>query len=592
MKRISFLRLLVSLMLALPCQGLELGRTNYTISFYDQEGDTFTEASSVTIYDVGTSNASTVYTSKGGSTTVTNPIVDPNVLEYGTITFYGAAPYYDIQIASSTYAGVVKRSYVRPTKHKIIYPLAESVGNVSAGTITATGAVSFEGNVTLGNNVTDNITVTGAIQGANALYFDGATNNTIETIFAITDPCSSDKTITFPASTGTVMLSTAGADLAYGLFQSGQDLKYEGITANDYESMIRFHSDAAADYILSIPSDSGYAIVSITDLQGAHGIWTGNSSFIFEGATPDAYETTLVVADPTSSSKTITLPNATGTVMLSTLATNAPDVASSVTGGTNQLIFEGSGVDTYEAIITATNPTADIVWTLPDAGAMTVSFMSSTLATNMPGVANSVWGGTNQLIFEGGTADAYSTILTCTQATSSSKTITLPNVTGTVLLDTSAIRTGQQYVQTIGYCKVGATAGWLVPAAADAAHVAALPASQTNSTLIIPINIPLKVGWTITAWTINGQIQSGGNTAVLNAKLYEHVEATAGFSNAAIGSGMTTLTKTGQYKVVDGEASLTEVVALGDSYYLLVTGTTAATTDIEICGITVTVSEL
>jgi len=42
----------------------------------------------------------------------------------------------------------------------------------------------------------------------------------------------------------------------------------------------------------------------------------GNTgSLVFEGSTVDAYETTLTVADPTTSDKTITLPNVTGTVI-------------------------------------------------------------------------------------------------------------------------------------------------------------------------------------------------------------------------------------------------------------------------------------
>ena len=42
----------------------------------------------------------------------------------------------------------------------------------------------------------------------------------------------------------------------------------------------------------------------------------GNTgSLVFEGATDDAFETTLAVADPTAD-RTITLPNNTGTVAL------------------------------------------------------------------------------------------------------------------------------------------------------------------------------------------------------------------------------------------------------------------------------------
>ena len=43
---------------------------------------------------------------------------------------------------------------------------------------------------------------------------------------------------------------------------------------------------------------------------------TYGTSITFEGATTDAYETTLTVTDPTAD-RTITLPNATGTVLLS-----------------------------------------------------------------------------------------------------------------------------------------------------------------------------------------------------------------------------------------------------------------------------------
>jgi hypothetical protein len=40
-----------------------------------------------------------------------------------------------------------------------------------------------------------------------------------------------------------------------------------------------------------------------------------DASIVFEGATPDAFETTLTVTDPTQDN-TITLPNTTGTVVI------------------------------------------------------------------------------------------------------------------------------------------------------------------------------------------------------------------------------------------------------------------------------------
>src|SRR3990167_8024665 len=79
--------------------------------------------------------------------------------------------------------------------------------NTFSGTSTFSGAISATGNTTLGNAVTDNITLTGAIQGASALILDGATDNTNEITFSVTDP-TADRTITIPDSDGTFIVQT------------------------------------------------------------------------------------------------------------------------------------------------------------------------------------------------------------------------------------------------------------------------------------------------------------------------------------------------------------------------------------------------
>jgi hypothetical protein len=53
-------------------------------------------------------------------------------------------------------------------------------------------------------------------------------------------------------------------------------------------------------------------------------------------------------------------------VVPSTLATNGVDVANSVWGGTNQLIWEGSTADGFEGFLQFEDPDADIVVTFPD----------------------------------------------------------------------------------------------------------------------------------------------------------------------------------------------------------------------------------
>ena len=59
---------------------------------------------------------------------------------------------------------------------------------------------------------------------------------------------------------------------------------------------------------------------------------TYGASITFEGATADAYETTLTVVDPTAD-RTITLPNATGTVVISGSAFDIDDL--DIDGGTD-----------------------------------------------------------------------------------------------------------------------------------------------------------------------------------------------------------------------------------------------------------------
>ena len=65
------------------------------------------------------------------------------------------------------------------------------------------------------------------------------------------------------------------------------------------------------------------------------GLSLSDSSIVFEGATADAYETTLTVTDPTAD-RTLTLPNATGTIALTS------DITTAVDAITTDAIEEGS----------------------------------------------------------------------------------------------------------------------------------------------------------------------------------------------------------------------------------------------------------
>ena len=84
------------------------------------------------------------------------------------------------------------------------------------------------------------------------------------------------------------------------------------------------NEDGSANYLLKTDGSGnlGWAADSATDstkLPLAGGTLTGNLSF--EGATANDYETTLTVVDPTAD-RTITFPNATGTVALGVIGTD------------------------------------------------------------------------------------------------------------------------------------------------------------------------------------------------------------------------------------------------------------------------------
>lgn len=193
-------------------------------------------------------------------------------------------------------------------------------------------------------------------------------------------------------------------------FSTGTTLVMEGATADAYETTLTA-GDPTADRTITFPDASGTVLVSGADVV----IDTGKV-IIFEGSTADAYETTITVTDPTADN-TVTIPNATGTVLL--------DTTDVVVGTGKSVIFEGATANAYETTLTVTDPTADQTITLPNA-----------TGTVLLDTTDVVVGTGKAIIFEGATADAYETTLTVTDPTADN-TITFPNATGTVLLDTT-----------------------------------------------------------------------------------------------------------------------------------------------------------
>lgn len=164
---------------------------------------------------------------------------------------------------------------------------------------------------------------------------------------------------------------------------------------------------------------------------------------IFEGATPDDFELTLLVVEPTSD-VTVTLPNATDTLVGK--ATTDTLTNKSISGSTNTLTNIGNASLTNSTISGKSLGTNLDSLTI-STGLSGTSYNGSTSVTIAIDSTVATTSGTqtltnktltsplvdgNGVVFEGSTADEFETTLTVVDPTAD-RTITLPNVSGTVV---------------------------------------------------------------------------------------------------------------------------------------------------------------
>jgi len=191
-------------------------------------------------------------------------------------------------------------------------------------------------------------TLTDGVEIRGALYFEGDTDDTNETKLTVTDP-TADRTITLPDATGEVVLkdssdvvtitstddgganapiltlyrdsaSPADFDNLGNILFVGKNDADQDVTFAELESINSDVSDGTEDGLVRVKimisgtltnqfDFANYANVSYKNL-----LLTAGRQLGFEGSTDDGNETFLTVADPTAD-RTITLPDATGTVI-------------------------------------------------------------------------------------------------------------------------------------------------------------------------------------------------------------------------------------------------------------------------------------
>ena len=131
---------------------------------------------------------------------------------------------------------------------------------------------------------------------------------------------------------------------------------------------------------------------------------------------------------------------------------------------------------------------------------------------------------------------------------------------------------------TVGYVNTGVDT-----------NLVTLAQSATADTWVVPLN--LHEGDVITSLGLSGQIESGANAVTVDYELRATTAVATGCTDASIQAG-TQIAKSADYLIADSTALATaHTVTSGESIYVLITCTTAATTDVELQYVEVTINQ-
>ena len=362
-------------------------------------------------------------------------------------------------------------------------------------TLTADSTVNLNGTTIIGNASTDRLTITGQLLGANALVFQGATDNTFATTFAVVDPTGSN-VINIPDASGTIAVSASG-NLSLGV--NGN------ITTNN---AVSFSTSVTTPVITS---------------TGALSISSGGSSAL----TLDSASNTIVIA----SSDTTLQRTAAGnfSLDLNDAAATAFIVTNSAAGVANLNLAEGDVQTAGTTRLTNGGALQNINGLTIASGGANITG-NSTLADNVSINGNTTLGdaatdrvtitsqllGANALVFQGASDNAFATTFAVTDPTANN-TITIPNESGTLTLIAPAnAQVDSSTNSSVFINKTGAT-GNLLTLQKNSAGVFTIGnngATTISTTATAALDIKNAGGTSyFTVDTSNGLVQVGNATA-------------------------------------------------------------------------------
>ena len=228
--------------------------------------------------------------------------------------------------------------------------------NSSTGAITYTGPSNSDVTGLISVASGSGLTYSGGEIGTNAIPNSKLANSSLTVGSTSIALGATASTIAGLTSLTATTLYSGVADAANSIAIASGNIVFEGSTANGYETTLTA-TDPTADRTLTLPNETGTLLTTASTITPTVNSLTIGSTSIALGATAST------IAGLTSLTAT-------------TLYAGADGVANAVSIGTSGIVFEGSTADAHETTLTATDATADRTITFPNATG-TVALLSS-----------------------------------------------------------------------------------------------------------------------------------------------------------------------------------------------------------------------